>query len=274
MGTRKKKQAPSIAYEDLNFLRSPLCRGIRLELEYMKPAAAMNAQNIDSTVIIFGSARIKSPENAEMCLKEAAAALKQHPRSAQAKDAMAKAKKDAHLAKYYDDARILAGLITEYSLKHKAKGHRFAITTGGGPGIMEAANRGASEKGGKSIGLCITLPFEETSNPYISEQLEFRFHYFCIRKLHFISRAQACICFPGGFGTMDELFEIITLIQTKIMPRIPLVLYGSEYWKQTINWQAFIDAGMISPNDLELFKFCDTPQDAWEEIRKFYGLRK
>ncbi|MGA7909083.1 MAG: TIGR00730 family Rossman fold protein, partial [Candidatus Sulfotelmatobacter sp.] len=174
---------------------------------------------------------------------------------------------------YYEDARRLAFMLTEWSIKIPARRHRFVVTTGGGPGIMEAANLGAHEAGGKTIGLNINLPFEQNPNPYITRSLNFEFHYFFMRKFWFAYLAKGLVIFPGGFGTMDELFEILTLAQTeKLAKKILVVIYGSEYWNRIINFQAFVDAGTVSPEDLDLIKFVDSPEDAFEYLRE--GLTK
>ena len=259
------------AYEDLDFLRSPACRGIRLELEYLKPTLAMNERQIKSTIVVFGSARIKPPSEADKIVHKAVEDLAKAPDSAVCKKAFKEAQHIKAMSKYYAMAQEFAQLVTNYD-KDASDGYQFVIITGGGGGIMEAGNRGANDCGGLTVGLNITLPFEQKANKYISDGLSFQFNYFSIRKMHFMIRAKALGCFPGGFGTMDELFEGITLIQTKIIPPMPVLLFGREYWEKIVNWQMFIDEGMISPDDLKLFTICDSAQEGWNEICKFYNI--
>lgn len=261
------------ASEDQEFLLSGACRGIRLELEYLKTELAFNSLGIESTFVLFGSARTLPPDVAEKRLAEAKAALKADPKDAALKAAVRKAENLVAQSKYYQVARDFATLITrECQSRELDPINRFVIVTGGGGGIMEAGNRGASDAGGVSGGLNITLPFEQYPNEYITPELSFLFHYFCIRKMHFLKRAKALAAFPGGFGTMDELFEALTLIQTKKMARIPVLLYGREFWDKLINWDVFIESGMISPEDLNLFTYCETAQDGWKAIKDFYHL--
>ena len=225
-----------VAYKNEEFLDSAEARAIRILSEYLEPLAHFRREQIRDTVVFFGSARIHPPESP--------------------------------IARYYEEARTLARLLTEWGEEIQNSSHRFVVCSGGGPGIMEAANRGAAEAGGKSIGLNIGLPFEQFPNPYISKELCFEFHYFFMRKFWFAYLAKALVIFPGGFGTIDELFEILTLAQTdKLAKKILVVIYGSEYWHRIMNFQAFVDAGTISPNDLNLFKFVDTPEDAFTFLR-------
>ena len=167
-------------------------------------------------------------------------------------------------------AREFAGIVTTYD-QNSSDGYQLVVITGGGPGIMEAGNRGASEMGGLTIGLNIRLPFEQHHNPYITEDLNLQFHYFAMRKMHFMKRAAVLACFPGGFGTMDELFEALTLVQTGIVPRIPILLFGASWWKELVNWQKFVDEGVISPEDLDLLTFCDSAWEGWSAVKKFYA---
>jgi len=224
-----------VAYLNETFLESPDARGLRILSEYLEPLSHFRDEKIQDTIVFFGSARIQE---------------------------------EGPLSEYYRDARTLARLITEWSSKIEAQFHRFVICSGGGPGIMEAANRGASDAGGKTIGLNIGLPFEQRPNPYITPELMFEFHYFFMRKFWFAYLAKALVIFPGGFGTIDELFEILTLAQTdKLAKKILVVIYGSEYWHRIMNFQAFVDAGTVAPEDLNLFKFVDSPEDAFAFLR-------
>jgi uncharacterized protein (TIGR00730 family) len=257
-----------LAYENKNFLDSPDGRILRIMSEYQEPLARFRRERIQDTVVFFGSARFTSLSDAESAL-----ALLEKPGSRQL--ASPELQKEAKLkeagvkmARYYEDARRLAYLMTQWSSQIPSKKHRFVVTTGGGPGIMEAANRGAHEAGGKTVGLNIALPFEQMPNPYISPELNFEFHYFFMRKLWFAYLAKALIVFPGGFGTFDEMFEILTLAQTeKLAKKIIVVLYGSEYWNRVINFDALVEAAVISPEDLNLFKVCDSPDDAFQYLR-------
>jgi uncharacterized protein (TIGR00730 family) len=233
-----------LAYENPDFLNHADGRLIRILSEYAEPQARFRHERIQDTVVFFGSARI-------------------HPLDKANSDSPAN-----EMARYYEDARKLAHLLTEWSMSLKSPRHRFVITSGGGPGIMEAANRGAYEAGGKSIGLNIRLPFEQAPNPYITPALNFEFHYFFMRKFWFAYLAKALVVFPGGFGTLDEMFEILTLSQTnKLAKKIGIVVYGSTYWKKIVNFDEFIQRGTISPGDLELFQFADTPEDAFTLVR-------
>ena len=232
------KAAP-LAYQNEPFLNSPDGRILRILSEYAEPLSRFRREQIQDTVVFFGSARFHSREVAQQALKDAPASAGQPPRGALAA---------VEMARYYEDARKLAALLTEWSITIPARRRRFVVTTGGGPGIMEAANRGAKEAGGKTIGLNINLPFEQFPNPYITPSLNFEFHYFFMRKFWFAYLAKALVIFPGGFGTFDELFEILTLAQTeKMAKKILVVIYGSEYWKKLINLQVMIDAGTIRP---------------------------
>jgi uncharacterized protein (TIGR00730 family) len=275
MTDQKLKPAP-LAYQNEPFLNSPDGRILRLLSEYSEPLSRFRREQIQDTVVFFGSARIHSHDNASSRLTEIRS--NGDPVSAQqAKDQLAKEMKRAEaaveMARYYEDARRLARLLTEWSTQIPAKRQRFVVTTGGGPGIMEAANLGAHEAGGKTIGLNINLPFEQNPNPYITPSLNFEFHYFFMRKFWFAYLAKALVIFPGGFGTMDELFEILTLAQTeKLAKKIVVVIYGSAYWKKIINFEAMADAGVISPQDLDLFKMSDSPEESFEFLKE--GLTK
>jgi len=265
MTDQKLKPAP-LAYQNEPFLNSPDGRILRLLSEYSEPLSRFRREQIQDTVVFFGSARIPSHDNASNRLTEI------RGNGQQAKD-IKRAEAAVEMARYYEDARKLARLLTEWSTQIPAKRQRFVVTTGGGPGIMEAANLGAHEAGGKSIGLNIALPFEQYPNQYITPSLNFNFHYFFMRKFWFAYLAKALVIFPGGFGTLDELFEILTLAQTeKLAKKIVVVIYGSAYWKKIINFEAMLDAGVISAPDLDLFKMSDSPEESFEFLKD--GLTK
>jgi hypothetical protein len=254
----KLKIAP-LAYENPLFLNSPDGRVLRIMSEYVEPLARFRREQIQDTVVFFGSARFPSLEDANQAMEQA--------NSAGAED-LARLRAGVSSARYYEDARRMAFLLSEWAATIPARRRRFVVTTGGGPGIMEAANRGAREAGSKTIGLNIRLPFEQNPNPYITPALNFEFHYFFMRKFWFAYLAKALVIFPGGFGTLDELFEILTLAQTqKLAKKILVVIYGREYWDRLINFQTMIDAGAISPADLDLFKIVDTPEEGFEYLR-------
>ena len=255
------KSAP-LAYQNEPFLNSPDGRLLRILSEYSEPLSRFRREQIQDTVVFFGSARFHSRNEAEARLTKIRTVSKPDP------EELAQAQAAHKMSRYYEDARKLASMLTEWSIKIPARRRRFVVTTGGGPGIMEAANRGAKEAGGKTIGLNINLPFEQFPNPYITPSLNFELHYFLMRKFWFAYLAKALVIFPGGFGTFDELFEILTLAQTdKLAKKILVVIYGSEYWKKLINFQAMIDAGTISANDLDLFKLVDSPEEGFEFLR-------
>ena len=263
MSDSKLKSAP-LAYENPAFLNSPDGRILRILAEYTEPLSRFRREQIQDTVVFFGSARFHSRSDAQRKFTEMEKGLGMaHP--AERKKALA----SVDMARYYEDARRLAFLLTQWSIQIPARRHRFVVTTGGGPGIMEAANLGAQEAGGKTIGLNINLPFEQNPNPYITPTLNFEFHYFFMRKFWFAYLAKALVIFPGGFGTLDELFEILTLAQTqKLAKKILVVIYGSEYWKRMINFEALADAGTISPQDLDLFHMVDSPEEGFHVLRE------
>src|SRR6202167_2055620 len=266
MADQELKPAP-LAYQNEQFLNSPDGRILRLLSEYSEPLSRFPREQIQDTVVFFGSPRIPSPDHATTRLFEVRGNGAHVAAGQQARD-LKRAEAAVDMARYYEDARRLARMLTECSTQMPAKRHRFVVTTGGGPGIMEAANLGAHEAGGKTIGLNINLPFEQCPNPYITPSLNFEFHYFFMRKFWFAYLAKALVIFPGGFGTIDELFEILTLAQTdKLAKKILVVIYGSEYWHRIMNFQAFVDAGTISPEDLNLFKFVDSHEDAFTFLR-------
>jgi uncharacterized protein (TIGR00730 family) len=257
-----------LAYENPKFTNGPDGRSLRILSEYSEPLARFRRERIQDTVVFFGSARFRSRSAAEEKLQLLEKPGSSHPAPPEEQEWIRMAHADVEMAHYYEDARKLAYLLGNWSKELGGRRHRFVVTTGGGPGIMEAANLGAHEAGAKTIGLNIRLPFEQMPNPYITPELNFEFHYFFMRKLWFAYLAKGLVIFPGGFGTFDELFEILTLAQTeKLAKKIIVVVYGSEYWKKVINFQAFVDAGAISPKDLNLFKMCDTPEDAFEYLR-------
>jgi uncharacterized protein (TIGR00730 family) len=263
----KLKPAP-LAYKNEPFLNSPDGRILRLLSEYSEPLSRFRREQIQDTVVFFGSARIHSHDNAANRLTELRGNGAQFSAAQQAKD-MKRAEAAVDMARYYEDARQLARLLTEWSTHIPAKRHRFVVTTGGGPGIMEAANLGAHEAGGKTIGLNINLPFEQNPNPYITPSLNFEFHYFFMRKFWFAYLAKGLVIFPGGFGTLDELFEILTLAQTeKLAKKIVVVIYGSAYWKKILNFEAMVDAGTIAAPDLDLFKMSDSPEESFEFLKE------
>jgi uncharacterized protein (TIGR00730 family) len=252
-----------LAFADPEFLLRRETRGIRFELEMLKPELELTRQGIEHTVVVFGSARFLSPEMAAQRMAQA-------QKSAAPGD-LERARRDLRNAAWYEQSRQFARLVAGYSLQHPQKDQMY-ICTGGGPGIMEAANRGAFEMGAANLGLNIALPHEQQVNPYVTPTLHFQFHYFAARKMHFMMRAKALVAFPGGYGTLDELFEVITLVQTKKEKPVPIVLFGSSYWKRLINFEVMIEEGTIERKDLELLHYCETPQAAWDVIRDFYRL--
>jgi len=258
-----KPNAYRLAFADPEFLLRRESRGIRIQLEMLKPDLDQIEQGINNTVVVFGSARFPSPEAAQAAMQTAQASG-----DAQAIDQAQRQQRNAH---YYEQARQFARLVANYSAKRPVE-ERLIICTGGGPGIMEAANRGAHEAGAPTVGLNIALPHEQHANPYITPALSFKFHYFAMRKMHFMMRAKALVAFPGGFGTLDELFEVITLVQTRKAQPVPIVLFGSDYWKRLLNVDLMIEEGVISANDLNLFHYVDAPEAAWETIKRFYAL--
>ncbi len=262
-GNPLEADAYRLAFSDPEFLLRRETRGIRFQLEMLKPDLDQAEQGIESTVVVFGSARFPAPEDAKNSLYEAQL-------SGDA-SALAVARRLVRNAHYYDQARLFARLVASYSM-HRRPEERLFIATGGGPGIMEAANRGAHEMGAPSVGLNIALTHEQNPNPYVTTTLSFKFHYFALRKMHFMMRAKALVAFPGGFGTLDELFEVITLVQTHKAKPVPIVLYGTEYWKRLINIDVLVEEGAIAADDLKLFQYVDTPEAAWTVIKDFYGL--
>jgi uncharacterized protein (TIGR00730 family) len=255
--------ANRLAFVDPEFLLRRETRGIRFQLELLKPDLEQQAHGIENTIVVFGSARFRDPE--------AATGLVQTAESAGDEAAARRARALARNAHYYEKARAFGRIVAEYSTGKEPRDMLF-VCTGGGPGIMEAANRGSHEAEGVSVGLSIALPMEEAANEYVTPALSFKFHYFALRKMHFMMRAKALVAFPGGFGTLDELFEVITLVQTRKARQVPIVLFGSDYWKRLINFEMLVEEGVISPADLDLFQFADDPETAWDIIRTFYRL--
>lgn len=262
-GHQLEADAYRLAFADPEFLLRRDTRGIRIQLEMLKPDLDQSEQGIENTIVVFGSARFPSPEDAQTTLQQAQL-------RGDAND-LSVAQRQMRNAHFYDQARLFARLVATYSM-HRRPEERLFIATGGGPGIMEAANRGAHEMGAQSVGLNIALPHEQSANPYVTPNLSFKFHYFALRKMHFMMRAKALVAFPGGFGTLDELFEVITLVQTRKSKPVPIVLFGTEYWKRLFNTEVMVEEGVISPQDLDLFTYVDEPEAAWDVIRKFYAL--
>jgi uncharacterized protein (TIGR00730 family) len=264
--TETMTQQP-LAYQYEEFLESAEARPIRILAEYLEPLRRFKEQKIQDTVVFFGSARVDSRERAERALATLRA------RGVRAADEryeieLMKSRKALEWARYYEEARELARLLTAWSMTLQSENHRFVVTSGGGPGIMEAANRGAREAGGKTVGLNIRLPFEQDANPYITEGLHFEFHYFFMRKFWFAYLAKALVIFPGGFGTCDELFEILTLVQTdKLSRKIDIILYGNEYWDQVLSFRPMADWDAIADDDLSLLHRVDSPSDAFEQLQ-------
>lgn len=266
-----RKKSTLKAFEDLDFLNSDSCRALRLEAEYLKPEVTMQDFRVESTIVVFGSARTLPTEAAEKKLADARSNLQKNPEDPELQRQVRLAETKQEESKYYQMAREFASIVTTYD-QNTTDGFQFVIITGGGGGIMEAGNRGAADMGGISVGLNISLPFEQHANPYITEGLNFNLHYFSIRKMHFMKRAKALGCFPGGFGTMDELFEALTLVQTGIIDPIPILLFGKEYWEKIINWEIFVERGYICEKDLKLFKYCDSAWEGWNQIKQFYNI--
>ena len=260
-----------LAYENPDFLNSADGRILRILAEYSEPLSRFRREKIQDTVVFFGSARFANRSDAESALE-----VLQKPSSARPADfdvQLKQARAAVDMARYYEEARQLGFMLTQWTMELPYKRHRFVVTSGGGPGIMEAANRGAREAGGKTIGLNIRLPYEQFPNRYITPELNFEFHYFFMRKYWFAYLAKALVVFPGGFGTMDELFEILTLAQTqKLAKKILVLVYGKDYWHKVLNLQALADSGTIAEEDLNLFSFVDSPEEGFEVLKD--GLTK
>ena len=271
-GSTPQTASPSfrLAFEDTDFLLRQDLRPVRLQLELLKPELLQQEHGIRSTITVFGSARIPEPAAAQASLAAAEAEAHAAPGDHDAARRLAIARRMAANSRYYEEARRFAQIVTSTCVGERVCD--FVVKTGGGPGIMEAANRGASDVGGKSIGLNIVLPREQGPNPYVTPELCFRFHYFAVRKMHFLTRSKALVVFPGGLGTMDELFEAATLIQTGKIEPIPILLFGREYWERVVNLDAMVGEGMISPADRDIFTFVETADEAWGIIAEFYRL--
>lgn len=255
------------AYEDVALLKKDIMRPIRMELEVLKPEIYLKQFNITETIVCFGSARVREEDDAKLKLQKAEEELAKNPNDTFWQNRVYEAKGLMRLSKYYAEARKFAKMVIDKA------GNRFAIVTGGGPGLMEAANRGAFENGGKSIGFNITLPHEQKPNPYLTKNLAFLFHYFAIRKLHLVMRSKAFVVFPGGFGTFDELFEILTLVKTGKKQEIPVVLVGKEFWSSVVNIPALASYGVISQEEAHSCVIVETAEEAWEKIADFYKIK-
>ena len=262
-GNTLEPDAYRLAFADPEFLLRRESRGIRLQLEMSKPDLEQQARGIDNTIVVYGSARFLPEDEARALLKAA--------EQAGDEAAIALARLKLKNAAYYEQARLFARLVATDSLQRPVA-ERLTICTGGGPGIMEAANRGASEVGAMTVGLNVSLPHEQGGNRFITPGLSFKFHYFALRKMHFMMRAKALVAFPGGFGTLDELFEVLTLVQTGKSKRVPIVLFGKDFWSRLIDFDWLVEEGTISRADLGLFHLTDDPQDAWDHIQEFYRL--
>lgn len=260
-----------VAFTDTEFLLREELRPLRLQIEALKPEMIQQDQRIESTVVFFGSARVPEPKVAQEQLAIACQDAKDDPKNKVLKQRVRIARKICEKSHYYVESRKLGRMISEARLGNGGK-FKFVVMTGGGPGLMEAANRGANDVEAKSIALNILLPHEQKPNPYVTPELCFQFHYFAIRKMHFLLRAQAVVVFPGGFGTLDELFETLTLIQTEKMEPIPLLLFGKRYWDSILNFEVLVDEGVISPKDLDLFTYVESAEEAWTIICNFYDL--
>ncbi len=257
------------AYRNVEFLNSPDARVIRLIAEFLEPRRRFRRENVRDTIVFFGSARVVSRRQSLARVKELERRLKgaKQPGSS-VRRALAAARTQLLMSKYYEDAARLSRMLTKWSMKLYQQ-NRFVVCSGGGPGIMEAANKGAKLAGGRSVGLNISLPYEQSANPYLTKNLNFEFHYFFMRKFWFVYLAKALVMFPGGFGTMDELFEVLTLLQTnKIKKKVTVVLYGREYWEKTLNFPNLIKLGLIGRKELKLFAYADTPEEAFEHLVK------
>ncbi len=257
-----------VAYRDIDFLSSSELRPVRIELELQKAELTLKKHGIHSTIVVFGSTQIVEPAEAQRRLDHARSRLTDTPSDGRRRRAVKRAERIAARSQYYDTAREFAALVSS-SCQNEGKCD-YVVVTGGGPGIMEAANRGAHDVNAKSIGLNISLPQEQHPNPYITPELCFQFHYFAIRKLHFLMRAKALVVFPGGFGTLDELFDALPLRQTGRMQDVPIIIFGRKYWDHVLDFQFLADEGTIEDSDLDLFRYADTPEEAWKIIQDFH----
>lgn len=256
------------AFEGLDFVDGANNQPLRLQLELLKPEWHLQQHHVQSTVVVFGSARLLPPEQAQAMFESARKRARMQPADADLAQELAQAHQRLCYARYYDEARRFAAIVSQRFQRERRRD--FVVATGGGPGIMEAANRGAFEVGARSIGLNITLPREQSPNPYVSPELCFRFHYFAMRKMHFLLRAKALVAFPGGFGTLDELFDVLALVQTDKVPRIPIILFGETFWRRAVNFDFLVETGMISAADAALVKVVDSAEQAVVVLRNFY----
>jgi len=264
---RSEKSRPLKAYNNSDFLNSPAAREIRVLCEFTEPRTRLHKHNVRDTVVFYGSARTLSRREAKTRLADARKELQAAPEKKQLQLKVRRAENQVLMSRYYEDAVELARLLTDWSIRERDRA--IYVCSGGGPGIMEAANKGARKvPGGRSIGFTISLPFEQDPNPHISDDLTFEFHYFFIRKFWFVYLAKALVIFPGGFGTLDELFELLTLVQThKTKKEMAIIIYGSDYWSKVLQFEPMVEMGMIDPEDLKLFRFCDTPEEAFEYLK-------
>ena len=259
-----------LAFADDDFLMQDELRHVRLQLEYLKPQLILEQNQIKATVVVFGSARFVSRQQAEQMVAEANTQLTQYPEALELQQKLKVAQRQLKNSAYYEAAAEFSRIVTEHS--QSCPDTSLMIISGGGPGVMEAANKGAYQAGGQSIGLNIVLPHEQKPNPYITPQFCFRFHYFAIRKMHFLQRARALVAFPGGFGTLDELFETLTLLQTGKANTVPVILYDKNFWTRLINFDLLVEEGLIKAEDMQLIQFVDTPEQAWQAICHCYQL--
>jgi uncharacterized protein (TIGR00730 family) len=265
----KTSAAYRIAYEDVAFLNQDDQRPVRLQLELLKPETLLRLYDIRTTIVVFGSARTLPQDVAQRQLDSLLAKRKQRADDPDLEGQIKAAEKRLHYSHYYEEARKFSRIVSkDFQKEGRAD---FVVVTGGGPGMMEAANRGAYDVSAMSAGFNITIPAEQEPNPYISGELCFRFHYFAIRKMHFLMRAKALVAFPGGYGTMDELFEALTLVQTMKIPRMPIVLVGRDFWNRAVDFEFLVEEGVVSPTDIDLFKVVNTAEEAVKEIYDFYG---
>ncbi len=262
----KRSPAYKIAYYDNDFMAQDYARPFRLQVEMMKPEVLLRQQNIESTIVVFGGTRIIEAEEAAANVRKLEAKVRRSPRNKDLRRQLRIARAIQAKSHYYNEAREFGRLVSSGSQND----HEYVIVTGGGPGVMEAANRGAFDVGAKTIGFNITLPLEQEPNPYISPELCFQFHYFALRKMHFLLRAKALVAFPGGYGTLDELFEALTLVQTRKVKPLPIILFGERYWKRLVDFDYLVSEGTIDASDVELFVYADKAADAWNYIKYFY----